>query len=153
MNNALSFAIKLKNNPWIMKLMLSFSSIFIVSLFKYQLSDFYWVLSRPLYIAKPKTEICANTVLKAKRLRSFDLERSYPKHALKSQIEGKITMLLSINPKGNVENVSVVNSQPAGVFDASAAKVASKLVFVPSYNNCQPVASQYGMTLVYKLAD
>ena len=45
------------------------------------------------------------------------IEPKYPKHASEAGTEGSVVLVYDITPAGSVENVSVVTSQPKGVFD------------------------------------
>ncbi|PAJ72639.1 hypothetical protein CJF42_20040 [Pseudoalteromonas sp. NBT06-2] len=48
------------------------------------------------------------------------IEPKYPKHAIEEETEGAVVLVYDITPAGLVENVSVVTSQPKGIFDRQA---------------------------------
>ena len=56
----------------------------------------------------------------------------YPKKARASGVEGYVTMNLLINEQGGVETVTVLESQPRGVFDAVAVNGIRSWKFQPA---------------------
>lgn len=120
-------------------------------LFRFEIDDGLWLISRPILIKKPKRAVCEGVYLKPKRLRNFNIERAYPKDALDKEIEGKISLHMKVNEKGLVSEVKTSNAMPSGVFEEHAIKVAKFLLFEPAYDNCTPVKAQYDLTIVFKL--
>lgn len=56
----------------------------------------------------------------------------YPASAEQQQIEGKVTLSITIMPDGSVRDVRVVNSTPRGVFEQSALQSVSHWRYKPS---------------------
>src|SRR6185369_12001110 len=55
----------------------------------------------------------------------------YPQGALAKHLGGEVVVQLRVGVDGNVKNVKVVSSKPAGVFDQVAIQAASKWQFKP----------------------
>lgn len=64
---------------------------------------------------------------------------AYPLEAERAGVEGYVVVQFSVTPLGDVENVSVIESQPQGTFDAEALIAASRLYFEPRLIFGQPV--------------
>lgn len=58
----------------------------------------------------------------------------YPSRALKTNTEGWVQVSFTINTKGIPSNVSVVESEPKGIFDSAAVKSVKKWRFSPARN-------------------
>jgi TonB family protein len=56
---------------------------------------------------------------------------AYPKDALAQNVSGKVVLEIDVDAKGNPVAVTVVESEPAGVFDASAVAAAKEWKFNP----------------------
>jgi TonB family protein len=56
---------------------------------------------------------------------------AYPKDALAQNVSGKVVLEIDVDAKGNPVTVNVVESEPAGVFDASAVDAAKAWKFNP----------------------
>ena len=56
---------------------------------------------------------------------------AYPKEALAQNVSGKVVLEIDVDAKGNPVAVTVVESEPAGVFDASAVAAAKEWKFNP----------------------
>jgi TonB family protein len=56
---------------------------------------------------------------------------AYPKEALAQNVSGKVVLEIDVDAKGNPVAVAVVESEPAGVFDASAVDAAKAWKFNP----------------------
>lgn len=59
------------------------------------------------------------------------IKAQYPTSALRKGIEGWVKVKFSINQKGGVKNVRVVEAQPRRVFERSAIKAISRWKFKP----------------------
>lgn len=55
----------------------------------------------------------------------------YPPEALAKHLTGKVVLQLRVGADGNVKDVKVVSSKPAGVFDQATMQAASKWQFNP----------------------
>ena len=69
-----------------------------------------------------------------------DIEPEYPESA--NLQEGKVVVRVLINEAGSVDNVAVVRSAPAGLFDPSALEAFAKAQFSPGRAGGVPVKSQ-----------
>lgn len=56
----------------------------------------------------------------------------YPAFAEQQQIEGKVTLSITIMPDGSVRDVRVVNAAPRGVFEDSAIQSVARWRYKPS---------------------
>ncbi|HET7675765.1 MAG TPA: energy transducer TonB [Gammaproteobacteria bacterium] len=65
----------------------------------------------------------------------------YPTNAQLRQISGMVQLEFSIGVDGRASNVSVVSSEPKGIFDASAIDALTKSRFLPECKNGHPVAA------------
>ncbi|MEQ8952737.1 MAG: energy transducer TonB [Gammaproteobacteria bacterium] len=55
----------------------------------------------------------------------------YPQAAERDGIEGYVVVAFTVTSSGSVENIRIVDSSPAGVFDQSALRAATRLRFEP----------------------
>ncbi|WP_394202944.1 TonB family protein [Shewanella waksmanii] len=65
------------------------------------------------------------------------IEPHYPAKAVEQNLNGYVQLQFDISPKGKVENVSVINSSPRGVFDQSAIDALQQWVYQSSANGAQ----------------
>ena len=66
----------------------------------------------------------------------------YPEEAKQEKITGTVTVQYDILIDGTVANVSVVSSDPAGVFDSEAIRHVKTWVFRPARLNNTPQATE-----------
>ena len=66
----------------------------------------------------------------------------YPKEALAQKISGKVVLVIDVDAKGNPANVTVAESEPAGVFDAAAIAAAKEWKFNPEMQKGKPAAGR-----------
>jgi protein TonB len=59
------------------------------------------------------------------------VEPEYPTDALRAGTEGFVEVEFSVDASGKVESVSVVNAQPARVFERSAVSAVKQWAFAP----------------------
>jgi len=78
----------------------------------------------------------------------------YPEHARVQRIEGFVTLAYDLTVSGNVVNVRVLDSVPAGVFDTSAVNAVRDWRFLPMQHKGQflPATNQRS-TLTFKLTE
>ena len=50
----------------------------------------------------------------------------YPRGAERRKIEGFVVVEFTVQPDGSVNDVAVVNAEPAGVFDSAAVKAVGR---------------------------
>lgn len=56
----------------------------------------------------------------------------YPKNARKMRISGYVLMNLLINKEGDIENIKILESEPAGIFDDAALEGVKSWKFKPA---------------------
>jgi len=79
------------------------------------------------------------------------LDPYYPVEARQSGTEGRVLIRVLIDEDGRVEEAEVVESQPAGVFDAAALKAIRGWRFSPAQRLGQPVAVRVDIPVSFKL--
>lgn len=75
----------------------------------------------------------------------------YPDSARRRGIEGYVKLAFTITPAGKVENVRVVESSPANVFDREARRAAVRWRFSPRNEGGHAVAREAVKTLQFRL--
>lgn len=75
----------------------------------------------------------------------------YPDQARRRGIEGRVKLAFTITAQGRVENIRVVESSPANVFDRSARRAAARWRFAPRTEDGQAVAREAVKTLEFQL--
>ncbi len=75
----------------------------------------------------------------------------YPDNARRRGIEGYVKLAFTITPDGKVENVRVVESSPANVFDREARRAAVRWRFSPRNEGGRSVAREAVKTLQFRL--
>lgn len=75
----------------------------------------------------------------------------YPTAAMRSNQEGWVDVQLTVNADGAVSDVSVVDSQPAHVFDRSAIDAVSRWEFKPAMRNGEPMTVTLRRRLQFNL--
>ncbi len=70
------------------------------------------------------------------------IEPLYPKQAADAGTEGSVVLKFDITSSGKVENVSVVNAKPKGVFDREAKKALRQWQYTASTNGQKDVLVQ-----------
>lgn len=75
----------------------------------------------------------------------------YPDSARRRGIEGYVKLAFTITPDGKVENVRVVESSPANVFDREARRAAVRWRFAPRTEDGRSVAREAVKTLQFRL--
>lgn len=75
----------------------------------------------------------------------------YPDSARRRGIEGYVQLAFTITAEGKVENVRVIDSSPARVFDREARRAALRWRFAPRTENGQLVAREAVKKLEFRL--
>ncbi len=79
------------------------------------------------------------------------VEPLFPLDAQLRGVSGKVTLALSIDATGRVVDVSVVRSDPAGFFEASALAAFRSAPFAPGIKGGRPVQSRIQTVVVFEL--
>jgi TonB family protein len=77
----------------------------------------------------------------------------YPADAAKHGVSGKVDLVVNVAADGSVTNATIKNSQPAGIFDATALEAVKKWKFNPATKNGKPVAGQVLVPITFSLGD
>lgn len=75
----------------------------------------------------------------------------YPREAAEDKIEGKVEMQFTVNADGRVQDVTVLSSEPADVFDAAAVEAIGAWRFTPARKDGKPVPVQTKQTINFEL--
>lgn len=73
----------------------------------------------------------------------------YPERAARDEVSGKVTVLLLIDERGMVNDVSVVEAEPAGYFEETTHAVFSETRFSPARKDGRPVRSRVLISVSY----
>jgi protein TonB len=76
----------------------------------------------------------------------------YPERAARDEVSGKVTVLLLIDERGMVNDVSVVEAEPAGYFEETTHAVFSEMRFSPARKDGRPVRSRVLISVSYGYA-
>ena len=76
---------------------------------------------------------------------------TYPRRALRSGIEGVVTVEFTITKQGTVKDPVIVKSEPKGMFDAAVLKVISKWKFNPEKYNGQVIEARARQNVRFNL--
>tara|TARA_R110002073_G_scaffold260303_2_gene423221 strand:- start:115 stop:759 length:645 start_codon:yes stop_codon:yes gene_type:complete len=76
---------------------------------------------------------------------------TYPRNARSAQIQGSVTMAVTIRPDGTVSDVSVLESDPPRLFDQAAVDAMRRWKFRPKVVDGNPVAQRARQTMEFKL--
>lgn len=74
----------------------------------------------------------------------------YPRQALEEQIEGTVRVRITVDTDGRVKSAEVIESTPAGVFDAATLAAVKRWRFKPAEVNGQAVEASTLQSLVFK---
>jgi protein TonB len=85
------------------------------------------------------------------RIGDFDLDRFYPRLAKQRGITGSTRVRLHISDGGRVVSVEILSSDPPGVFEQAAERLARSLSFHPATRAGQAVATQQDTIIAWTL--
>ncbi len=78
----------------------------------------------------------------------------YPRRALRSGIEGRVTVQFDVGADGLINDLKIIDATPDGVFDRSVAEAIHQFRFLPQRVNGYPVITKnVTETFVFKLLD
>jgi protein TonB len=78
---------------------------------------------------------------------------SYPAAAVRSRQNGWVEVEFTVGANGEVQNVKVVDSNPARVFDREAVRAVEQAKFDPKLERGEPVASTLRRRIEFKLGN
>jgi TonB family protein len=85
--------------------------------------------------------------VRAEQLNEVDL--IYPKRAYENRTKGRVLLRIYINDRGGIDNVVVVESAPAGIFEDAALTATLALHFKPAVKNQRNVKSIKTIEVVF----
>ena len=84
------------------------------------------------------------------RVKSVELD--YPGEALRKNIEGWVELAFVVTAEGKVTKITVLNSSPAGIFDAAAAKALAHARYKPMLQDGKPVTVASKLRIAFRLS-
>ena len=94
----------------------------------------------------------APQVAEASLTRVKSIELDYPSEALRKNIEGWVELSFVVTVEGKVTKVAVLNSSPAGMFDAAATKALSRARYKPVLQDGKPVMVASKLRIAFRLS-
>ena len=91
-------------------------------------------------------------VAEASLTRVKGLQIDYPPDALRKEVDGWVQLGYVVTSDGKVASVTVMDSNPAGVFDAAAVKALSRVRYKPSMQGGKPIAVSTKMRISFRLS-
>jgi protein TonB len=82
-----------------------------------------------------------------------DCKPVYPRKSLREGIEGKVTLLISVDERGIPDQIEISKSSGSFDLDNAARAAAGRCVFVPQTVNGAPVKSKGLRDIVFKLSE
>jgi len=83
------------------------------------------------------------------RLKPIELD--YPGEALRKNLEGWVEVSYVVTAEGRVTAVKVLNSSPAGVFDAAATRALSRVRYKPVMQGGKAVAVTSKLRIAFRM--
>ena len=80
------------------------------------------------------------------------IELDYPSGALAKSLEGWVNVSYMVTAEGKVTRVKVLDSSPAGVFEAAATRAVSRVRYKPPLQGGKPVAVTTKLRIAFRLA-
>jgi len=80
------------------------------------------------------------------------IELDYPSGALAKAVEGWVNVSYMVTAEGKVTGVKVLDSSPAGVFDAAATRAVSRVRYKPPLQGGKPVAVTTKLRIAFRMA-
>ncbi len=78
---------------------------------------------------------------------------SYPAAGVRSRENGWVEVEFTVGVNGEVQNVHVIDSNPARVFDREAVRAVQQAKFDPKLDRGEPVASTLRRRIEFKLGN
>jgi periplasmic protein TonB len=84
------------------------------------------------------------------RVKGIQVE--YPPDALRKNVEGWVELEYVVASDGKVASITVVDSNPTGVFDAAAVRALSRVRYKPALQGGKPAAVGTKIRIAFKLS-
>jgi TonB family protein len=91
-------------------------------------------------------------VVEATLIRIKGIELDYPEQALRKNIEGWVDLSYGVTAEGKVAKVKVLDSSPAGIFDAAATRAISRVRYKPTLQNRKPIAVTTKLRIAFRVS-
>ena len=82
-----------------------------------------------------------------------DCKPVYPRKSLREGVEGKVTLVISVDERGIPDKIDVAKSSGSFDLDNAARAAAGRCVFIPQTVNGTPVKSKGLRDIVFKLSE
>jgi len=99
-------------------------------------------LQEQVAAAQKQRDFTQNVVQAASLKRTREVAAVYPRDAAREGTEGWVQVEFTIAPDGSTQNLQVLNSKPADIFDRAALDSVSKWRFEPIRENGEPVSKR-----------
>ncbi len=83
----------------------------------------------------------------------FKIKPHYPLKAKHQKTEGALLMQFTVNPKGETQDIQIMEADPPGLFNASASEAIRQWKFNPGYKDGKPVSVRVSLPLKYHLEE
>ncbi len=110
-------------------------------------------LQRELSAARAEAARRDSVVSASSLTRVRYVEPKYPRQALEKGTEGWVDLEFTVGTNGTVGNVTVVRSEPAGVFDAAASSSLARWRFRPVLVDGRPVDQRARVRMQFDVAE
>lgn len=80
------------------------------------------------------------------------IQPQYPRRAAMNGTQGEVLLAFTITPTGTVQDVSIVEAKPRGVFERAAKRAILKWKFKPKVIDGKAVSQQAQQKLVFKIS-
>jgi protein TonB len=91
-------------------------------------------------------------VAEASLTRVKGIQVEYPPDALRKGVEGWVELEYVVASDGKVASITVVDSNPSGVFDTAAVRALSRVRYKPVLQGGKPVAVGTKIRIAFKLS-
>jgi TonB family protein len=99
-------------------------------------------LQEQITAAQKQRDFTQNVAQAASLKRTREVAAVYPREAARAGTEGWVQVEFTIAPDGSTQNLQVLNSKPAEIFDRAALDSVSKWRFEPIRENGTPIAKR-----------
>lgn len=83
----------------------------------------------------------------------FKIKPRYPLIAKHQKTEGALLMQFTVNPKGETQDIRIMEADPPGIFNDSALEAVRQWRFNPGYKNGRPVSVRVSLPIKYHLEE
>ena len=80
------------------------------------------------------------------------LELEYPEGALAKGVEGWVSVSYMVTTEGKITGIKVLDSSPAGVFEAAATQALSRVRYKPMLQGGKPIAVATKLRIAFRVA-